>query len=138
MVIKMAEKIDESKIIALLLPKIQATISAAVDGKLATEIMSLKDAMSHELWDKTAAEIGKTMKLPESIIKQLTTIDDIVNANKELVDSSILKMVSDIEAFKDRLKGVDLNATITMSYRELMKVRIKAGVSWGTVLFFLG
>ena len=134
----MPDEIKPDQIIALLLPRIQATVSAAVKGKLADEMMSLKDTMSHELWDKVAAEIGKQMNIPEDIIKKLQSIDDIVTENKEIVDSTIKNMITTVEEFKDRLKNVDLNATLTMSYGELRKIRIKAAMSWATISFFLG
>lgn len=129
---------SEEKVIEMLMPKVQTTLTALVEGKLNEKIASLKTAMADELWDKACAEIGKRLNIPEDIIRSLQTIDDIVKSNKDMVDNTIATMIADVEAFKDRLKGVDLNETITMSYGDLQKVRRKAATSWATIAFFLG
>ena len=127
---------SEDKVIEMLLPKVQTTLTALVEGKLNEKIASLKESMANELWDKAVAEIGKRLNIPEDIIRSLQTIDDIVKSNKDMVDNTIATMIADVEAFKDRLKGVDLNETITMSYGDLQKVRRKAATSWATIAFF--
>lgn len=126
------------EVIALLLPKIQETVKAVVDGNLESKLPSLKEAMSNDLWDKAVAEIGRVMKLPPELINKLQTLDDLVRQNELNVSSKLGEMITMVEAFKDRLKGIDLNQTITMSYGDLQKVRTRSAMAWSAISFALG
>jgi len=120
------------------MPKIQETIKAVVNGNLEEKLPSLKEAMSNELWDKAVAEIGRAMKLPPELINKLQTLDDLVRQNELNVSSKLGEMITMVEAFRDRLKGVDLNATITMSYGDLQKAKVRNAIAWSSISFALG
>jgi len=132
------DKEQAESIIKMLLPKVQESITAMVEGKFSEKLPELKSAMQNELWDKAVEEIGKRMNLPADLIAKLQTIDDLVKSQESQIGLSLEKLISDVEAFKDRLKGVDLNKTITMSYKELQTVRIKSALSWALISFALG
>ena len=124
--------------IAVLKPKIEETIKAVIDGNLAEKLPSLKAAMQNEIWDKAVAEIGKQMNIPADVIKRLQQIDDIVRNNKDGIEKALAGLMEKVEAFKDRLKGIDLTKTVTMSYAELQKEKAKASVYWAIASFALG
>jgi len=125
-------------VINMLLPRVQQTINAVVDGKLKEELPLLRVAMQNELWDKAVAEIGKRLNLPVDTIEKLQQIDDLVKGNKDSIEAFVTDMVTTVEGLKVRLKDVDLNKTVTMSYGELQKEKVKSGISWGAICFALG
>lgn len=125
-------------VVETLIPKVESTIKALIDGDFTTKLPQLKEALQHELWDKACEEIGKQMKIPAEIIHKLQIIDDVVKANKDGVEKTLKDMIEKVESFKDRLKGIDLTKTVTMSYKELQNERVKSGLSWGLLTFILG
>lgn len=138
--IKMGNEKDDiaKNVIDTLLPKVETTMKAIIDGDLATKLPQLRDAMKSELWDSAVAEIGRQLKIPAEIVRKLQSIDDVVKTNKDGVEKTLQEMIERVEAFKDRLKGIDLTKTVTMSYKELQNERVKSGLSWGIITFLLG
>ena len=132
------DKQISEEVLKLLLPKVQEAIKGSIEGDLAEKIPSLKNDLQNELWDKAVAEIGKRLNLPKELIEKLQQIDDIVKKEKELLDKALEELVAKVDAFKDKLKGVDLYKTVTMTYDELQKIKVKSATSWGIVTFFLG
>ena len=133
---------DEEKLskeaINLLLPKVKNAIKDVVEDKVGGKIPDLKASIASELWDKAVAEIGKTMKLPPEIIAKLQTIDDLVTTNKASVEGKIEEMIKRVSEFENRLKGVDLNETVTMSYRQLQDEKRQSAKSWGVICWIAG
>ena len=127
-----------NKTIEMLLPKVQETVQAIVEGNLSEKLPTLKTAMQNELWDKAVEEIATRLNLPADVITKLQGLDDLVNANKEGIAKTIEDLIAKVEGFKDRLKGIDLAKTVTMSYAELQKEKVKASVWWSIAFFFVG
>jgi len=134
----MSTELSEKKVIELLLPKVKKAIKDVLSDSIAEKIPSLKDTIENSLWDKTVAELGRQLSIPPEIVKKLQKIDDIVREVKSNSENTINELSTRIEQFKERLKDVDLNKTVTMSYKELQDTIGKSSKNWGIVSFLLG
>lgn len=138
-------EVNAQQVIELLLPQVREFLKSFSEGKISEAIQKALPALESGLWDKAVAEIGSQMNLPAQLIANLQTVDDQllalkskVDATKNEVEGVITQMISKVEDFKDRLKGVDLNQTVTMSYGKLKMEKIKCAAAWATITFFLG
>ena len=133
----MLEKADTENIIKVLIPKVEESIKALIDGTFKKKLPQIRDTLSSELWDKAVEQIGLVTGLPPAIIGQLQHFDDVVKGKSSELD----QLMKTLQEFGDRLKGIDVHKTVVMSYAQLQTEKRKAGRAWfivGILIGFLG
>lgn len=119
--------LDAKKIVDLLAGEVLKQIDEQLEGKISPKIELVKTALKTDLWDEAVKLIGQQLRLPEEIVKKLQSIDDILTNQEASVTEKVAGIWEKVEEFSARIKKVDLNETLTMSRRDLMKERAKAG-----------
>jgi len=122
----------------LMLPKVEAFLKTFSEGKISDAIEGAIPALESGIWDKAVEHFGRLNSLPADLIARLTSIDDEFSALKGKFDGEVGALTELVEGFKARLSGIDLNRTITMSYLELQKHKMRTGIVAAIVFAFLG
>lgn len=125
------EGLDEKKIVDILGPFVVKStldiVEGKVEGKIGDKIKELKETVSKDIWDKSMSYISEKLQIPKEIVNKLKSLDD-----------DVAGALTKAEEFVTRMKGIDLNQTVTMTYSQLIKEKAKAASYWAIAGFFIG
>jgi len=127
-----------NKVIESVIPKLEATIDNLVAGKYDLIKQQLTKELGSGLWDKAMVEIGKLTGLPQDVVTKLQQIDNIVDTVKGDFSTQYSDLKEKYEGYLEKIKGVDLNETVTITYSKLLWLKIRTAIPWGIICYFLG
>jgi len=118
-----------AQIAAEAISAVKKSLNAEIDRNFTEKLPAVKTDLQTDM----ANEIGKQLKLPAEIIKNLQTIDADVKARGDKVNKDITDLTAKVDVYKERMKFVDLTKTVTMSYDELQSKLTKYSIIFGLV-----
>ena len=122
------------EVLAKLLPQVNDAVNDAIDGKLGDLTNLLENKIFTKVWKHTVDEIANRLNLPKEIVDGLTNISTKVKDSEDLINN----LTNVVAQFKESIKEEDLNKTITMSYWDLIKEKVKSAFYWGVSGFLVG
>ena len=123
-------KIGADEIYKDLLPKIEQGIKIALNGEVIKLTSLLENKVFEKVWDRAVVEIGKQLNLPKEIVEGLQGLNDKVNTTSSYVDETISNLTELVTKFKETIKEEDLNKTVTMTVKDLIKEKAKSALYW--------
>lgn len=122
------------EVINKLMPQVNEAINVSIDGKIGELTNLLENKVSSKVFDHVITEIASRLNLPKEIIEGLTNIVSKVKDNEDIINN----LTNVVAKFKESIKEEDLNKTITMSYWDLIKEKVKSAFYWGISGFLVG
>jgi hypothetical protein len=113
-----------------LIPRIEEGIKLALGGEINKLTSLLENKVFSLVWDRAIVEIGQRLNIPKQIVEGLQGLNDKVNNTVTYVEETISKLTVLVTKFKETIKEEDLNKTVTMTYKNLIKEKVKSAFYW--------